>query len=54
MALWFIKWNYKRLIPRGVLPTTFRNQPSRKDTWRSVNEKPKFDPVKWYRRQRVG
>jgi hypothetical protein len=53
MALWFIKWNYKRLIPKGVLPTRFRTQRAG-DSWRSINEKPRFDPVKWYRRQKVG
>jgi hypothetical protein len=53
MALWFVKWNYKRLIPRGILPTTFRRSGT-KDAWRQVTDKPRFDPVTWYRRQRVG
>jgi hypothetical protein len=35
MALWFIKWNYKRLIPMAALPTKFRKA-SGNHTWRYV------------------
>ena len=50
MALWFIKWNYKRLIPRGVLPTQMRGS-SENVSWRS-RDNGKFDAVKWFRKQK--
>lgn len=51
MALWFIKFNYKRLIPRGVLPTSFSGR--EQTSWRMTQEKRDFDPVRWYRSQKA-
>lgn len=53
MALWFIKWNYRKLIPRGALPTSFRGGGPGGQGWAMNKLRPQKDLVKWYREQRA-